>query len=301
MVSGGGVAVAETALPEGAKPGQCFAKVLIPATYQTAPAPVVVKPETVQIKETAAEYKDVKKRVLVAEESFELVVIPAKFQVKKIKILVEPEKKIKKVAEAVYETVTEKFLVSPARIEWKKGHGPFTKIDDATGEIMCRVEVPAEYSSVEKTVLKSPAKVTEETVPAKYEIRERRVMVEPPRTERKVVPAKYETITVKELISPARYEEVKVPAETKMVDKRQLVAAERVQWREILCETNTTPEVVRDIQERLLNAGYGLGGSEATGNFGPATKAAILKFQKDNGLPTGGLTISTLRKLGIRS
>ena len=126
-------------------------------------------------------------------------------------------------------------------------------------------------------------------------------MKTPPTAQKKVIPAKYETITIREMVKPASYQQIAIPAKTQVIEKRQLVSKEVVQWREILCETNTTPNVVQEIQERLVNAGYGLGGAVPNGNFGPATQKAINKYQKDNGLPTGGLTISTLRALGMRS
>jgi len=166
-----------------------------------------------------------------------------------------------KVIPATFETVSEQVLVSPARVEWKKGRGPFEKIDAATGEIMCRVEIPAEYTTVEKTVLKTPPQTTEEVIPAEYELREKRVMKTPPTAQKKVIPAKYETITIREMVKPASYQQIAIPAKTQVIEKRQLVSKEVVQWREILCETNTTPNVVQEIQERLVNAGYGLGGN----------------------------------------
>lgn len=287
--------------PADAKPGECYAKVLLPAVYQTAPATFVSQPSSSEIKEIPAEYKDVEKRVLIEEESFELEVVPATYELQKIRVLVTPERKIKRATPAQFKTVSEKVLISPARTEWKKGRGAHEKIDEATGEIMCLVEIPAEYQTVEKTVMITPAAVSEDVIPAEYKLMEKRVMKTPPTTRKKVIPAKYENITVRELVRPASYQEVKIPAITKTVQKRQLVSKERVEWREILCETNTTPEIILDLQQRLVNAGYGLGGSQPNGNYGPATQAAVRQYQLDNGLPTGGLTISTLKRLGMRA
>lgn len=288
-------------IPPNAKAGECYAKVLIPAVYQTAPSEVIVQPASNEVKEIPAEYKDVEKQVLVEEESFELDIIPAVYEEQEVRVLIQPERTVKNVVPAVYETVSEQVLVSPARVEWKKGRGPYEKIDEATGEIMCLVEIPAEYTTVEKVVLKSPAQSSEKVIPAEYKLRKKRVMKTPPQTVKKVIPAKYETITVRELVKPATFEQVAIAPKTEVIQKRQLVSKESVQWREILCETNTTPEIILELQQRLVNAGYGLGGSQPNGNFGPATQSAVSKFQKDNGLPTGGLTISTLKVLGMRS
>lgn len=49
-----------------------------------------------------------------------------------------------------FEWVEERVLVKPARKEWKPGRGEVERVDNATGEIMCLVEVPAEYKTVRK-------------------------------------------------------------------------------------------------------------------------------------------------------
>lgn len=45
----------------------------------------------------------------------------------------------------------------------EKGRGPVEKLDQATGEIMCLVEVPAEYRTVTKRVQVSPPGAREVT------------------------------------------------------------------------------------------------------------------------------------------
>jgi len=72
--------------PADAKAGECYAKVLIPAVYQTAPTEVVVQPASNEVKEVPAEYKDVQKQVLVEEESFELEIIPAQYEVQQVRV-----------------------------------------------------------------------------------------------------------------------------------------------------------------------------------------------------------------------
>lgn len=79
----------------------------------------------------------------------------------------------------VYENVTEKVLVRDGYTTWKKGRGPIERIDNATGEIMCLVEVPPEYKTVTKRVIKTPASVRQVEIPAEYKTVKRRLVVEP--------------------------------------------------------------------------------------------------------------------------
>ena len=284
--------------PADAKPGECYAKVLIPASYRTTPEEVMVQPASSTFKKTPAVYRDVEKEVLIEEESFELVPVPPVYETVSETILVKPEQVVKSVIPATYRTEEKRVLVSPARMEWKVGRGPHEKLDTATGELMCRVEIPAVYKTYEQQVVDQPAQTREEVIPAQYVTVERKKMVTPPTTKRRVIPAKYKTVVIKELVEPEKFEVNETPARFASVQKRTLVSPESVQWRQILCETNTTQEVVVQIQRALIAAGYNLG-FEPDGELGPGTQAVIRKFQEDNSLPTGGLTISTVNKLGV--
>ena len=51
---------------------------------------------------------------------------------------------------------------------------------------------------------------------------------------------------------------------------------------------------------KRMDKGYDVGSAGADGRVGTATKAALVKFQKDNGLPVGALDTETLRALGVR-
>ncbi len=58
-----------------------------------------------------------------------------------------------------------------------------------------------------------------------------------------------------------------------------------------------TPELMRKIQQALVNAGYNPG--PVDGVSGAKTTTAIESFQKKNGIPAGKITKKTLRALGV--
>ena len=272
---------------------------LEPAKYENIPEEVMVQPASSSFKKTPAVYREVAKQVLVQEESYELVPVPPVYELVTETVLVQPEQVVKTVVPATFRTEAKRVLISEARVEWKVGRGAYEKIDEATGEIMCRVEIPAVYKTVEQQVIDQAPQTKEEVIPAQYATVERKVMRTPPTTRKKVIPAQYRTITIKELVEPEQFEVVQTPARYATIQKRKLLQPEAVKWREILCETNTTPAVVKRIQNALIAAGYNLG-FEPDGQLGEGTQAVIRKFQEDNQLPTGGLTISTIERLGIR-
>lgn len=135
-------------IPPNAKPGECYAKVLIPAQVSTT-----------------------QERVQVSEEQKVLArIIPAKYEIQK-----------------------ERVLVKEARTYWKAGQGAITKTDDVTGQIMCLVEEPAEYKTIEK-----------------------RVLVTPEQPEYQMTPAQFETITKTQTIRPECFEWRRILCETNM-------------------------------------------------------------------------------------
>lgn len=158
--------------------GSCYHEHYIPAQYETVTEEVIVNEAYDQVSISDAKYKWVEKEVLVSEASTRIEPIPAS-----------------------YETVTEKVIDKPAHTVWKKGTGPIQRIDSATGEIMCLVEVPATYKTISKRVLKSPASTRTIEVPAVYKTVKVRELVAGPQEVRNQVPAKYKSVSSKKLVA----------------------------------------------------------------------------------------------------
>lgn len=288
---------AQSDLPPNAKAGECYAKVLVPARYQTVEERVVVSPETTKTRKVPAQYETQEQTLLVQEASFEYVPIPPKYETVQERVLVSPERMEKRVIPARTEKRTERVMISAARVEWKPGRGAFEKIDEATGEIMCRVEIPAKYETITRDVIIEPERIVDEMVPARYETVSKRVLVEPAAVQRREIPAKYETRKIRRLVTPERTVVEAVPAKYRTVNKRVMVADEQMEWRQILCETNTNADTIRRLQRALNRRGYDAG--TVDGKWGKNTQRAIYAFQRKEGLPTGGLTLATLQRLGV--
>jgi len=176
-----------------AKPGQCFAKVKLPAKYVTKTKRVLIqKASAKRVLVRAPQYRWINKKVLVRKASYKTRVIPAQ-----------------------YKNIVQRKMVKPAYVTWKKGHGAITRIDNMTGEIMCRVKIPAVYKTINK-----------------------RVLVRPVQRIRTYIPAVYKTIKQKQRISSAIYKTVKKPARYKTQHYRVKVGNVRYVWRSILCKTN---------------------------------------------------------------
>ncbi len=304
--------------PPDAGPGVCFARVLIPETTEIATEQVVDRAESTEIKIIPAKYETVTEQVLVKEQSVRYNVIPARYQTVTERVIKTPERTETIVIPATYETYTEQVLVRPAYVTWKPGSGLYgrsttpgmTQVSSgvvnpndpnavtqiATGEVLCRVEVPAEYETVTRTRVKTPERTETRVIPATYETVTKEVVVEEARVVEEIIPAVYDTVTVQRLVSPAREEVVVIPATYKTVEKRVVTGGGGVEWREVLCDTNASPQKIAEIQRALTARGYS---TPADGTFGPATLRAMEAYQRANGLPVGYLTVSTVQSLGV--
>lgn len=284
-------------LPPNAQAGECYARVLIPARYEDSTEQVLARAASERVEIVPASYEWTEQTVLVKEASSRLEVVPATYKTVTEDIMVEPEKTVLREIPAQYGTESEQILVRAAYSTWKKGTGPIQKLDTSTGEIMCLVEVPAEYRTVTTTVVTSPAQTVSEVIPAKFKTVSRTVLDTAATTREISIPAQYDTVKVRKLVNPASENRIAIPEEYTTISKRKLVSDSFLEWRPILCETNTTPGLISRLQRALNEEGYNAGSVD--GVLGRETMSAVNKYQKDNSMASGQLTLAVLEKLGV--
>ncbi len=294
--------------PPSANPGECFARVLIPETTAVVTEQVVDRPESAEVTVIPAVYGTETRQVLLKAESFKYTVIPAVYETVTEQVIVEPESTKTVVIPATFESYTEQVLVRDAYSTWKPGAGLYGRGGAAstnagannggvaTGELLCRIEIPAQYDTVTRTRLVTPETNDTIVIPAKYGTVIRQVFAKPPQVVEEVIPAVYDTITTRVELTPAATETTVIPATYRTIDKRVVTSSGGLEWREVLCDTNASSAKISQIQAALTAAGYS---APSDGAFGPATLSAMESFQRANGLPVGYLTMSTVDALGV--
>jgi len=175
----------------GVTPGQCFYEHYKPAEYKETEEKVLIAAasETLSIEE--AQFSETEKRVMVKAASKRLIEVPA-----------------------VFKTVEDKVLIEPAKSVWKKGTGPIMRIDNATGEIMCRIDIPAVYETYKRKAVAAPPLTTTVVVPAEFESVKIATVSDPTREVRTPVPAKFDTITKTERVSSSSIKWIAGSADT---------------------------------------------------------------------------------------
>ena len=286
-----------SAFPPNPLPGECYARIALSAVTQNVEEQIMIEPARQEVRIIPAQFGDVTEEVIVREATTELLTVPASYTTVQEEVVVRPAARRLIPVEPIYDTVIEEIVVVPERTVWKPGTGPIQKLDEATGEILCLVTEPAVTKQVERRVMIQPASTREEIIPAVTEVVEREVVNTPARVEERLIPAETRTVTRRVEVVPAREEIIEIPPVFDTIAREVVIEPARTEWRSILCETNTTPDIIRRIQVSLQQRGYYNG--PVDGIFGPLSQRAIDGFQRDNGQVGTGVTMDTLGLLGV--
>ncbi|OYU53421.1 MAG: hypothetical protein CFE27_00650 [Alphaproteobacteria bacterium PA1] len=288
-------------MPAQAKPGQCYARVLVAATYRTETVPVIIRDahESVQVSEPV--FKTEVKRFQVSDAYKNYVVTPPTFRTEQQKIVVRPAHERLRASPAVIGTRPVTVVIREPRLVWRPGSkgSEVRRIDAATGEVFCLVEEPAKTAVIQREVQITPAQVSRESVRAIEETIERRILVTPPSVREEYVKADTRDIRVQTLVEPAREVRTKVEPRTGTMQRQIEVTPERYEWVPVVCvDTAEGKHSIQAVQRAL--AARKLYNGPIDGVIGSKTKQALAAFQQANGLPgQGNLTVATARALGL--
>jgi hypothetical protein len=264
--------------------------VTVPAEYKTVTEKIKVAPAKKVWKETKcedkdctieemmclvdipAQYKTITKQVLVKPETTKTIKIPAVYKTVPVNELVTPASSKKVTIPAVYKNVTKTEKVSDAKYVWSNSLAEKPGME-RTSSVICKVAVPAVTKTITKNVIATPA--TTKTI---------------------TIPATYKTVEVTKLIKPETTQKTVIPATYKTVSKQVKVSDQSVKWMPVLCKSSMTVETISKIQRALTKAGFN---TPVTGRLDEATKKSVEAYQKKNGLIVSGLSMDTLKDLGI--
>jgi len=293
-----GLASAATALdslpepPANAQPGECFGLVYVPPATRAVAEERLVDPAGEVVETVPARYEWVEETVTLPAGKRRKVLRPAVTETVTETITV-PERTRTVRVPARTRTVKDVEQVPTGGTVLKPG-GQFNGQESAA---FCLT--PATTTrTIERQVVVEAASTRRETIPAREKTVRRQNIIEPAVTQLVAVPERTVTRRVKKLVEPAGTRTVPVPARYETVMRQEITAPARAEWQRVLCDTNVTPALVQSLQEALKREGAYRGA--ATGEVSPQTAAAVRLYQERNGLPTGGLSLATLERLGVK-
>ena len=225
-----------------------------------------------------AEYKNVNRYVPEQAAGVRVVEVAPAYRTIKRRVEVQPARTESVVVPATYKTVNTQVLVR--------------------AEATRSVPVPAELQAVTRYELDQPASLRQVPVPALVQPVERPVVARAAGVRDEVVPAVYRAETRQVVDQPASTRMVDVPAVYQTLSWQVKVGEPREEKREVMCETNTAPDKIRQVQDALQSAGFSPGAID--GVLAPPTLAAVARYQQARGLPVHGyLDVETVRALGV--
>lgn len=140
------------------------------------------------------QYKTLSKKVLVSKaRSKRVFVRRAQYGWSTKKVMVKPVTYSYQYVPAQYKRVKERIMTKPSYYTWRKGKGKITRIDHLTGEVLCKVKIPAAYKTVFRKVLVRPAHKVKKAHPAIYKQQKQRKLISPAQYRIETVPARYIT------------------------------------------------------------------------------------------------------------
>ena len=321
-----------------AQPEQCFSEHYLPAKFVTNEKEVLVKEEAEEINIIPAQFEQAEETVMVKASAKNKLLVEAEYEVIEEQVMIEPAKAVWKKGTgpitridnstgdimclvqipAKYKTIKKTVLKSPSAVQEVEIPAesevvPVSRlVSDSAAD---RVKLPAQFDTVEVTTKESDAAfvwrnadvagegtatgntICLKAIPAKYASVKKQVVDAPASIKEEAVPAVYKTVQVQTVSSDAEERVTIIPAVFDTVETRVKKSSERLEWQRVLCETNMTRDTNKRIQQVLKDAGYYTGPID--GSIGRGTLSSVERYQKDNDLPTGGLTIQMLEKMGI--
>lgn len=282
--------------------GKCYAKCYIPTVYKTETETVISKEASTKLTVNVATFENGSERVMIKEAAKKFIYVPAQYKKETVKLLVKDAyTKLVPVA-AIYETKTEKILIKEASTKWvmKKDKNCMSANPDDCF-VACYEEVPEKYTTYSKRVLVTPATTKTIEVPAVYKNVTTNVISKAAYTKEVDIPAKFIDVSKRLLKAGPTTNQIEIPQKTKTITRRVLdKQGEYSDWREVLCGNKFTSSVNRQIQQALLDKGYDIGSYGVDDIIGKDTRAALMQFQRDKGLPVGNLNLETLDALGVK-
>ena len=257
-------------LPPVSHAGECYARVKIPARYESTSQTVMTHAPYETMRVSEPEFRSRTEQVMVKEPSVRFEVRQPTFKSITEKVVTRPSYEKLSVSPPQFSTVTETFAMSEPRLVWKKGNpadlirqgytihstadgGAYGKGYSSTTqygamggercgptcEIWCLVEEPGVKKSFQRRVMSSPGEVRRHTVPAQYQHITKQVVADPGGVREIQVPGEYRSVTVHDLVRPAESYSELTPPTYGEVHGKVMVEAERYEWRRVVCKPGT--------------------------------------------------------------
>lgn len=286
-------------MPSQARPGQCYARVLVPATYRNEPIPVVTRDAYERLEARQPEFQTEKQTYVTSDPFVRYEVTEPTFRTETQTIVTRPAHERLEIGAATIGTARDTVVIRAPRLVWRSGSNlsQVRRLDPKTGEVFCLVEEAGVTQAVTRRILLEQAPVIRRPVPAETKTITRKILVNKATVREIPHEGTTETVHVHSLVRQAEIVRRPVPTEYATVNREVENTPERYEWVPVVCETGATAgNNIAQAQRALAAKGFYSGPID--GLMGQQTRRAIAAFQRQHGLAgRGTLTMETARHL----
>ncbi|MCC6725257.1 MAG: OmpA family protein [Saprospiraceae bacterium] len=236
---------------------------------------MLARPAYTTLKKTPAEFKTVEERVMVKAPSKKYVAYPAEYKTETETYDIEDPYNEITIIPARLGSKSETIEIRPkvGRWEYQTSTAACKSDDPRDCMVLCYVEHPAEFRSVNSQTVEADATFTKTKKGGKSMTVSRQVVAKEARYETIDIPAEYKTITKRQLVKDEDVVKTEVPAEynvetVEMVKDKGGVAV----WEEIDCALT---------DNNVLPINYELGSARLTSEARSLIDNKLLKLMKD--------------------
>jgi hypothetical protein len=278
---------------------QCWAQMIIKPLRDQSVQEVTIEETRDSFKTTSPELSTSTQKVVVQEGYEAFKVFEPKFSQFIEKVLVKEETKHLVVQPAVYTDQIEWVMTESERVEMQacKNAGIRIAGKPQNSQLFCAVKIPATYKSVTKKVVTQQETVVEKTTPAVYKNVVKMVLVENGSAAPIQIPPLTANFPLTLVAREAESIKLRIEPKTIPVPLTTYTTAPQLTWRRVVCEKDSSPSLIRNLQAALLNAGFDAGPKDA--KLGKKTMHAIESYQIQKGVASGMLTYETLKLLKV--
>ena len=326
-------------LRDQARPGQCYARMLVAPQVETYMDHVQIKEARTETHTTPEVAQMVVRDVIVTPEHVEHHQVAEVSHVEMATEIVTPAATREETIPARYEIRSQRVMVTPEHQEWVRQDGIATGAALVTPGDHERVRYRADglltWPGKNGNVAVASSPETAEylrrgsgqevwclkVIPAVYDDQQARVEVEPAHTRSIDVPAVTRQVRRVVIDTPAHVEDVTVPAVTEKRKVREVVTPAHT-------DTVTIPAVYQDVEkQRVVKdaqpvwrevlcdrnaspqvvtaiqhalAAHGYNPGTIDGRLGAQTVSAMQKFEADRGLAQGQVSVEAVQALGVQ-
>ncbi|TXH70375.1 MAG: peptidoglycan-binding protein [Thiothrix sp.] len=270
-------------------PTQCSAELLSPARFQEESIKVLVYSGAASYSNIPAEMVWSETKIQVEPARYAQETEPAQYEEFEDIIEVERARSELYATPAQYQKVAREIVLKPQHKRWKQGCL-------AGSQAACLDTIEAELVKIPTEIIKEPAQIHQRSIPAKTIKIKRKQLLKSGKGIGPIIPARYETIKLLRISKPWKIISSLVPAQYKTILVQRKLKDERLLNMPVACAEHLSLEQIKQIQLALIQTGQNI---TSTGNLDAATIDALHAFQEANNLAIGGLSLETLRKLGL--